>query len=129
MNGDGKPDILTSARKGAFIFFNNVNNKRWRQDFLIGPRLPLPPPVKPYEVAQGRLVYKAIRVPIEFRNLVVPLNERMSNKKREEEHEISIVGGVRVAGQFFAGACELRPPASRWSGAPKLAHIFGRLYQ
>jgi hypothetical protein len=24
MNGDGKPDILTSARKGAFIFFNNV---------------------------------------------------------------------------------------------------------
>jgi len=28
MNGDGKPDILTSARKGAFIFFNNVNNKR-----------------------------------------------------------------------------------------------------
>ncbi len=28
MNGDGKPDILTSARKGAFIFFNNINNKR-----------------------------------------------------------------------------------------------------
>jgi hypothetical protein len=28
MNGDGKPDILTSARKGAFIFFNNVKNKR-----------------------------------------------------------------------------------------------------
>ena len=23
MNGDGKPDILTSARKGAFVFFNN----------------------------------------------------------------------------------------------------------
>jgi FG-GAP-like repeat len=28
MNGDGKPDILSSARKGAFIFFNNINNKR-----------------------------------------------------------------------------------------------------
>jgi len=24
MNGDGKPDILTSARKGAFIFFNQI---------------------------------------------------------------------------------------------------------
>jgi hypothetical protein len=23
VNGDGKPDVLTSARKGAFIFLNN----------------------------------------------------------------------------------------------------------
>jgi len=27
MNGDGKPDILTSARKGAFIFVNQTNVK------------------------------------------------------------------------------------------------------
>jgi hypothetical protein len=24
MNGDKKPDVLTAARKGAYIFFNNV---------------------------------------------------------------------------------------------------------
>lgn len=24
VNGDGKPDVLTSARKGAFVFFNNI---------------------------------------------------------------------------------------------------------
>jgi hypothetical protein len=24
VNGDGRPDVLTAARKGAFIFFNNV---------------------------------------------------------------------------------------------------------
>jgi hypothetical protein len=28
MNGDGKPDILTSARKGAFIFFNEIPSQR-----------------------------------------------------------------------------------------------------
>jgi FG-GAP repeat len=28
INGDGRPDILISGRKGACIFFNNVNNKR-----------------------------------------------------------------------------------------------------
>lgn len=28
MNGDGKPDILTSARKGAFIFFNEIPSHR-----------------------------------------------------------------------------------------------------
>ena len=24
MNGDGRPDVLTSSRKGAFIFFNDI---------------------------------------------------------------------------------------------------------
>lgn len=28
MNGDGKPDVLTSARKGAFIFFNDLPKQR-----------------------------------------------------------------------------------------------------
>lgn len=27
VNGDGKPDVLTSARRGAFIFFNNIASK------------------------------------------------------------------------------------------------------
>jgi len=27
MNGDGKPDVLTSARKGAFIFFNQISSQ------------------------------------------------------------------------------------------------------
>jgi len=25
MNGDGTPDVLTTARKGAFIFFNELS--------------------------------------------------------------------------------------------------------
>jgi hypothetical protein len=24
MNGDKRPDVLTAARKGAYVFFNNV---------------------------------------------------------------------------------------------------------
>jgi hypothetical protein len=27
INGDGKPDVLTSSRKGTFIFFNNLPNR------------------------------------------------------------------------------------------------------
>jgi hypothetical protein len=30
LNGDGTPDVLTAARKGAFIFFNNHKTGRER---------------------------------------------------------------------------------------------------
>jgi hypothetical protein len=34
LNGDGTPEVLTAARKGAFIFFNNhkTGRKRSRKD-------------------------------------------------------------------------------------------------